>query len=526
MNGGPIWRSEYPEVRVSPALVDEEILAALDARSSAVMLVDAATGQTLTGDQLADRIRRTAAGLRARGARNGDVLAIVAANSAEFAVALYGGLAAGMAITPAHPMLTPGELIRQFGRTRPRFVVADAMAMPAVSTALTEHEPEVEAVFELGDLPLGNPAPESPPTGRTPDDVALLFNSGGTSGLPKTVVHTHGSTTAFLQLLAAVPSFRVDAADRVGLVVPIAHLFGTATLTHSLRSGARVATAAPAPGDVEAFVRLLADNAATVTSVAPPLLFALARHPVVEGYDLSALRLIIGGAAPLSPAVAEEAEERLGCVVADSLGATESWCHSPAADPPVRGSVGRLLPNNEAVIVDVDTGMRLPAGEAGELWVRGPQIMHGYLGGDTAEGIDADGWLHTGDLCRFDAAGNLYVVDRLKEMIKVGGGTVAPAEVESELLDHPAVADVAVVGRPDAEFGEVPVAYVVPAYDVDPAELLVRIAERLAPWKRVRDIVMVEQIPRSPVGKILRRVLRDRERAAASGGVSAGELVP
>jgi acyl-CoA synthetase (AMP-forming)/AMP-acid ligase II len=245
-------------------------------------------------------------------------------------------------------------------------------------------------------------------------------------------------------------------------------------------------------------------------------MLALARHPVVERYDLSSLRLIICGAAPLPRGIDLEVEDRLGCQAVDTLGATESWCHSPPADPPVRGSVGTLLPNNEAVIVDPDTGRRMSAGEVGELWVRGPQITRGYLGDDAAnaEVFAADGWLRTGDLCRFDEAGNLYTVDRLKEMIKIGGSTVAPAEVEAELLEHPAVADAAVVGRPNAEFGEVPVAYVVTAYDIDPAELLDWLATRVAPWKRMHDVVFVEQIPRSPVGKILRRLLRDRERAA------------
>jgi len=185
----------------------------------------------------------------------------------------------------------------------------------------------------------------------------------------------------------------------------------------------------------------------------------------------------------------------------------------------VRGSVGCLLPNNEAVIVEPGAGTRLPAGQAGELWVRGPQVMRGYLGdaAATAATIDADGWLHTGDLCRFDDAGNLYVIDRLKELIKVGGYTVAPAEVDSELLAHPTVADAAVIGRPSAEFGEVPVAYVVLADDCDSTGLRTWLEGRLAPWKQVRDVVVVEQIPRNPTGKILRRVLAERDRALLPG---------
>ncbi len=199
----------------------------------------------------------------------------------------------------------------------------------------------------------------------------------------------------------------------------------------------------------------------------------------------------------------------------DYLGSTEAWCLAPAAEPPVRGSVGRLGANLEAIVVDPATGARLAAGEAGELWVRGPYVMRGYLNGDAA-GVDRDGWLHTGDLCRFDGDGNLYVVDRLKELIKVGGYSVAPAEVEQALLTHPAVADAGVVGRPDGELGEVPVAYVALRAPVEPAELQAWLAGRLAPWKQVREIDIVEQLPRTPVGKLLRRQLAATSRPSSA----------
>jgi acyl-CoA synthetase (AMP-forming)/AMP-acid ligase II len=377
----------------------------------------------------------------------------------------------------------------------------------------------VDGVPPVAEL-LASGAP--PLAGRGPGDVALLVNSSGTSGTPKTVVHTHASTTAFLQLFATVPAVRFGQRDTVGLVVPFSHLYGTAMLSHSLRSGARVATATLAPGDLEGFLRMVQQHAVTVAPVTPPLLLALARHPLVGRYDLSSLRLLVNGAAPLPRGVDAAVEDRLGCPVVDTLGATESWAHAPPADPPVRGSVGRLLPNNRAVVVDPGSGAWLGAGQAGELWVRGPQLMRGYLGDDaaTAATIDADGWLHSGDLCRFDGDGNVYLVGRLKELIKVGGYTVAPGEVEEELLAHPAVADAAVVGRPDAEFGEVPVAYVVLARDADPAAVRAWLAGRLAPWKQVRELLVVERLPRHPTGKLLRRVLAERERVGAAQPVS------
>ena len=171
----------------------------------------------------------------------------------------------------------------------------------------------------------------------------------------------------------------------------------------------------------------------------------------------------------------------------------------------VRGSVGRLAPNLEAMIVDPDSGERLGPDARGELWIRGPQVMSGYVGVD----LDTpDGWFATGDLCRFDADGNLYMLDRLKELIKVGGYSVAPAEVERELIAHPAVVDAAVVGHPDKECGQVPVAFVSLRHPAEPAELQAWLADRLAPWKQPREVVVVESVPRTPAGKLLRRAFQ------------------
>jgi acyl-CoA synthetase (AMP-forming)/AMP-acid ligase II len=227
---------------------------------------------------------------------------------------------------------------------------------------------------------------------------------------------------------------------------------------------------------------------------------ALAHHPLVARYDLSAIRHVICSAAPCPPELLAAATERLGCAVTDNLGSTEAWGVALATQPPVPGSVGRIVPRLEAVIVDPDSGERLAPGEAGELCVRGPAVMRGYLGEDAV-----DGWLRTGDLCRVDRDANLFVIDRLKDMIKVGGYSVAPAEVELELSRHPAVADAAVVGRPDPALGEVPVAFVSLHAPATPDELRMWLDGRLAPWKQVSDVIVVERIARSPAGKLLRR---------------------
>ena len=483
-----VWRSSNPPVPLVPALLDEEVLAGHDPLAPA--LIDVRSGRTIAFGQLADGAHRVAAGLAGRGLERGDVVALVAGNTPDFAVVLYGALAAGCTVAVSNPALTEGEQERQFAISRPRLVVPDP------------------AAFTRALLSAGHTA--EPPE-RDPDDVALLFSSSGTTGLPKLAAHTHAGTTAFLQAVAATPGMAVRPGDVVGCMIPFTHLFGCALLAHGLRGGASVVGLDPGP-DPEAFLRMLAEHRVTVAPVTPPLVGLLARSPLVDRYDLSALRLLIASAAPCPPEIQQLAAERLGCRVADCLGSTEAWAYAFATDPPVRGSVGTPIANMELCVVDPATGAQLGAGEVGELWIRGSQVMRGYLGHP-----EVRDWLPTGDLARVDAAGNVFLIDRLKELIKVGGASVAPAEVERELRLHPAVDDAAVVGRPDPDLGEVPVAYVALRDVVAPDELRAWVALRLAPWKHLRDVVVVDAVPRNPAGKILRRELIARERAQAAG---------
>jgi acyl-CoA synthetase (AMP-forming)/AMP-acid ligase II len=467
-----IWRGE-PSFTPERRFVDAEIMRAAERYGPRVAIVDATTGRSLTFAQLADGIRRVAAGLAERGIGRGDVVAIAAPNGPDYAVVLYGALAAGAAVVGANPALTAPERAHLFGLCSPRLVFEDE---PSELLA----------------------APRAAPPGRDPDDLAWLFASSGTTGLPKLALHTHATTTAFLQAFGLVAMARFEPADVVACAVPFPHLFGSAILTHTLSRGASVVTFSHF--EIEAFLRALQDYAATVVPATPPLLGALARHPLVDRLDLHALRSVIVSAAPCPPELQDAVQARLGCVVGDHLGLTEAWCVAPAADPVVRASVGRLAPNLEAMIVDPERGTRLGPDESGELHLRGPQLMTGFAGEPPRA---AGSWLATGDLCRFDADGNLYVIDRIKELIKVGGYSVAPAEVERALRAHPAVADAAVVGLAHAELGQVPVAYV--ALDAPAGDLDAWLEGRLAPWKRPRELIVVERVPRTPAGKLLRR---------------------
>jgi acyl-CoA synthetase (AMP-forming)/AMP-acid ligase II len=276
--------------------------------------------------------------------------------------------------------------------------------------------------------------------------------------------------------------------------------------------------------ELEGFLDLLERHRVTKLHLVPPIILALAKHPSVEGRELSALTWINSGAAPLSAELADACAERLGCLVVQGYGLTETSPVTHAVpverDENRPGSIGPAVPSTECKVADLLDGRDLGPGEDGEVFIRGPQVMQGYLGDDeaTANTLDADGWLHTGDIGHADEDGWFYLVDRLKELIKVKGFQVAPAELEALLLEHPAVADAAVVGSPDEESGEVPKAFVVPAAgrDLDVAELQEFVAARVATYKQVRRIEVLDEIPKSASGKILRRVLVERERASAS----------
>ena len=248
-------------------------------------------------------------------------------------------------------------------------------------------------------------------------------------------------------------------------------------------------------------------------------MLALAKHPLVDQHDLSSLRAMLSGAAPLDATLTDACAARIGCDVVQGYGMTEASpvTHAvPKGSPGRPGSVGLPLPSTECRIVSVETGEEVGTGERGELQVRGPQVMAGYLGNpDATAATIVDGWLCTGDVAMADEEGWTWIVDRVKELIKVSGFQVAPAELEALLVGHPGVADACVIGVPDEAKGEVPKAFVVLREGTTTDDVAAFVEGRVAPHKRLRAVEAVDVIPRSASGKILRRVLADRERAGA-----------
>ena len=278
--------------------------------------------------------------------------------------------------------------------------------------------------------------------------------------------------------------------------------------------------------DLPFFLETLQKHKVTVANVVPPIILAMAKHPIVTNYDLSALRGLFSGAAPLGDELASAAEQRLGIMVRQGYGLTETspvtHFHPWVGARVSYGSVGPLIANTEARIVDPETGIDVATGERGELWLRGPQVMKGYFNKPEATALcmTPEGWFKTGDVAVVDGDGWFAIVDRVKELIKYKGMQVAPAELEALLLSHPGIADAAVIPIADEEAGEIPKAYVVTRSPLTEADIMAWVAERVAPYKKIRAVELTDAIPKSPSGKILRRFLVERERALKAGAAS------
>ncbi|MFI1165867.1 4-coumarate--CoA ligase family protein [Streptomyces sp. NPDC020801] len=524
-----MFRSEYADVPAVELPIHEAVLGHAADFGDTPALIDGTDGTTLTYDQVDRFHRRLAAALAEAGVRKGDVLALHSPNTVAFPVAFYAATRAGASVTTVHPLATPEEIAKQLKDSAARWMVTVSPLLQAARRA-AELAGGVKEIFVCDSAPghrslidmLASAAPEPAVTIDPAEDVAALPYSSGTTGIPKGVMLTHRQIATNLAQLE--PAVTAGPGDRILAVLPFFHIYGlTALMNAPLRQGATVVVLPRF--ELETFLAAIQDHRITGLYVAPPIVLALAKHPAVAQYDLSSLRYVISSAAPLDAKLAAACSQRLGLPpVGQAYGMTElspgTHVVPPAATyeaPP--GTVGRLIAGTEMRIVSLaDPDEDLGTGEAGQILIRGPQVMKGYLGRPeaTAAMIDPDGWLHTGDVGYVDGDGWLFVADRVKELIKYKGFQVAPAELEALLLTHPGIADAAVIGVYNDDGNEVPHAHVVrqpSADDLSEGEVMMYVAERVAPYKRVRQVTFLDAVPRAASGKILRRELRDlRER--------------
>jgi acyl-CoA synthetase (AMP-forming)/AMP-acid ligase II len=491
-----IYRSPEPDIEIPDLTLSEYVIGEAAERGEHPAFIDEATGDVTTYADLVEKIDAVAALLQSRGIVSGSVAGLVGPNSADWAIAYHAILRAGGIVTPMSPLLTPKEIERQVSDSGAGLVVDDPSAL--VREAVLGAEPDGVDVDPL--------------------DLAVLPYSSGTTGLMKGVMLTHRNLVANIE--QAWSSMPIDNDDVLVGLLPFFHIYGqTVVLNLGLAKGATIVTMQRF--DCDGLIDLIETHGVTWLHVAPPVILAMANSADVEGHDFSRLKLIISGAAPLDAELAGRAEARIGAPIRQGYGMTElspvshkSRLARVEETPP--GSVGALIPNTEARLVDPETGEDVPEGEEGEIWVRGPQVMKGYLNNPsaTSETLVEDGWLRTGDIGRIDENGFLYVVDRLKELIKYKGYQVPPAELEAVLVSHPKVKDAGVIGVPNAEGEEVPKACVVCDDGLEAEELIAYVADRVAPYKRVREVEFVDEVPKSASGKILRRLLREQHGAA------------
>lgn len=525
-----MFSSPFPDVAIPDQSIYEYLFGGLsEADLDRTAVVDGASGAATTYRQLLVQINAVAGAVSALGLGPHGVAAILCPNIPAFAAVFHGLLRAGATITTVNSLYTADELTNQLQDAGATWLfTVSALLLGAEEAAERAGIPADRLVVLDGAA--GHPSLKDLLTASAPvpivsvdpaTHVAVLPYSSGTTGRPKGVKLSHRNLVANVEqsrgLLNVVPE------DRLLALLPFFHIYGlTVLLNLALRERACLVTMPRF--DLAEFLRIIQDHKCTYLFIAPPIAVALSKHPLVAEYDLSSVHTALSGAAPLDGELGGRLAERLGCRVLQGYGMTEMSPVShliphDATDVPV-SSVGFTVPNMDCRLVDPVTGEDIDVPAAGtsaqgHLLCRGPNVMLGYLNRpeETADTLDADGFLHTGDIATVRADGVVTIVDRLKELIKYKGYQIAPAELEALLLTHPGIADAAVIGTPDVDGQEVPMAFVVrqpgePGQSLDEAALIDFVAGKVAPFKKVRRVEFIDTVPKSSSGKILRRLLK------------------
>ena len=535
---------DYPVVPLYRLLADT---AAASTYESALVFF----GRRTSYRSLLDVVKRLAGGLVRLGLNKGDRVAIMLPNCPQVVATYYGVLWAGGTVVMVNPLYTASELVVQLKDSGARFMIALDLVYPRVAEVFGETDLEkviTTGIQERLPFPLsilyrlklrrdGNAVkvPENEwtlsystllSTGRLEDpvpvaprdDLALLQYTGGTTGTPKAVMLTHFNLVANCRQIAPLyPHTGTERPTILG-VLPFFHVYGmTTVMNYGIMSGARIIL--QPRFEVEKVLKAIQKDKPDLFPGVPAMYVAINNYPGVERFRLGSVKWCLSGAAPLPGEVKETFERLTGGRLVEGYGLSEASpvTHANPLEGVQRsGSIGLPLPDTDCRITDLESGEAIPTGEVGELRVRGPQVMQGYWKqpAETNASLD-EGWLRTGDVARMDDDGYFYIVDRKKEMVIVSGYNVYPREVEEVLHDHPAVVEGAVIGVPDAQRGEVVKAFVVSKVgaEVSADEIIGWCRERLAAFKVPREVEFVSELPKSLIGKVLRRVLAEREQS-------------
>ncbi|KAF8026261.1 hypothetical protein BT93_F2923 [Corymbia citriodora subsp. variegata] len=503
-------------------------------------LIDASSGLHVSFPELWRSVDSLASRLSASGIRKGDVVLLLSPNSISFPVVCLAVMSLGAVITTTNPLNTASEIAKQIADSKPvlAFTTPDlapkiAAAAPGLSLVLIEDAaspssrpggdnrsaPKAKIITTLREMIASGPEASGRRVRERVDqnDTATLLYSSGTTGASKGVVSSHRNLIAMVQTVLTRFNLDEEGGHRFLCTVPMFHIYGLAAFaTGLLASGATIVVLSKF--DLHGMLASISKYKATYLPLVPPILVAMVNNAaqIRSKYDLSSLHSVLSGGAPLSREVIEGFVERYSTVrILQGYGLTESAGVGASTDSLEEsrryGTAGLLSPSMEARIVDPESREALGVNRTGELWLRGPTIMKGYFSNAeaTASTLDSEGWLRTGDLCYFDDDGFIFVVDRLKELIKYKGYQVPPAELEALLLTHPDIADAAVIPFPDKEVGQFPMAYVVrkAARELSETAVMDFVARQVAPYKRIRRVAFVASIPKNPSGKILRKDL-------------------